>query len=403
MNRTKTISHFPRYFFILIYLVLCAPAEAQFVFHEHASLPEPGRDDAVCFILNNQVYVTGGGGDGFLIQPDLWRYDPISDSWLALEDFPGLPRQYAYANTLGGKAYLIGGLTTSGEPLNELWEYDPAIDHWTEKSSLPGPARFKAVGFVIGNSLYYGTGTNGSLVFKDFWRYDVASDQWTFLPDITGQGRHECIAFAHESQAYIGGGIDFSGNHSSDLFHWNREQHTWNQLTDMPFSIAYAEAACARGFCAIWDGLVNEEFSGEIQQPVFEAYVLDPVSDFRSFSIPGVPLRNTSVCSKGNIIYRFGGKDSTQQKYSTLISMTWEQEVELIVYPNPSRGEIHISTSIPWTRLRILDATGTLVYALESDELLVSRDLRIDLFLQGPGLYFLLVDNITPKRFIFSP
>jgi N-acetylneuraminic acid mutarotase len=249
----------------------------------------------VCFVLNNHVYVTGGGGDGFLIQPDLWRYNPSTDSWTALQDFPGNPRQYAFAHTIGNKAYLMGGLTKSGEALNELWEYDPATDHWTEKSSLPGPARFKAVGFVIGNSIYYGSGTNGTLVFKDFWRYNVHLDQWTALPHLPGQGRHEAVAFAHENQAYVGGGIDSNGTHRSELFHWIETQSSWQQLSNMTFSIAFAEAACAAGFCALWDGLVNGEFSGEIKLPVFGTDALDYEPKFSVFSIPGIPLRNTSV------------------------------------------------------------------------------------------------------------
>jgi hypothetical protein len=102
-------------------------------------------------------------------------------------------------------------------------------------------------------------------------------------------------------------------------------------------------------------------------------------------------------------MYRFGGKDSTQVKYSNLISITWEQEVALRVYPNPCRGEIHISSSIPWSTLRILDSSGKLVYTMTSEKLLIVRDLHIDLILQDPGMYFLLVDNLAPVRIIFSP
>ena len=404
MNPTKHFS-FIRVLGLLLCLVSAGlnSLNAQLIFHEHAALPEPGRDDAVCFTIGEELYVTGGGGDGFFIQGDLWRYSPTNDSWLALSDFPGVPRQYAYAGTIGGKAYQVGGLTKTQESLNELWEYDPSMDQWTQRAPFPGAGRYKAVGFILGNSFFYGSGTNGVESFRDFWEYDPYSDQWSAIPPLPEQARHECFSFAYNGHAYVGGGIDSTGAHLKSMYRYDVNQMFWGKVTALPYTLAYAEGACAEGFCAIWDGLANGEFHEYLLLPSFTLSAFDASVEFSEISIPGIPVRNSSVCYTNDKIYRFGGKDSTGQKYSTLTSLTWEAQAHVRLFPNPAGTELHIACSELWSMVRIYDSLGKEVYSTRLDPLQYEYRLKLDVLLPTAGLYYILVDNLNPVRFLYSP
>jgi len=89
---------------------------------------------------------------------------------------------------------------------NESWEYDPASDQWKRLADFPGEPRQSAAGFSIGNKLYVGTGTPfGYLTFKDFYEYDPFTDTWTEKTPIFSN-RYGTVGFSIDGKGYIVGG-----------------------------------------------------------------------------------------------------------------------------------------------------------------------------------------------------
>ena len=53
----------------------------------------------------------------------------------------------------------------------DIWEYDFDLDEWTLFNEFSGEGRRYMVSFVIGETAYAGTGTDGTNL-RDFWAFD---------------------------------------------------------------------------------------------------------------------------------------------------------------------------------------------------------------------------------------
>ncbi len=146
-----------------------------------ANVPGGGRMSAIGFELGGEGYVgTGYRTDVGWSSTDFHKYDPTTDSWVQIDDV-GIdpingprPRMESTGFSLNGKGYVITGVTiSSGDNYRDFWEYDPATDLWTELEEFPGTARRYMSATTLNGCAYMGLGTNGTN-FKDFWRWDLA-------------------------------------------------------------------------------------------------------------------------------------------------------------------------------------------------------------------------------------
>lgn len=105
---------------------------------------------------------------------DLWEYDPFSTdngtdangnpmgAWSQKTDYPGPPGIGVVSFVIRNKAYIFKD--------NDLWQYNPVTDRWTKMADFPGQARYIPAGFAINNIGYVGTGAYG-VYLNDFWEY----------------------------------------------------------------------------------------------------------------------------------------------------------------------------------------------------------------------------------------
>lgn len=183
------------------------------------------------FAIGEKLYVL------FRVIPDfsttlLYAYSR-ADSWVAKTSFPGLPRWYEVAASVGGKGYV--GLSklgmAPGTLLIDLWEYDPnslanGLDEkgnpmgaWCRKADFPGVPRENANMIGLADKIYFGMGSGNGQSYQDFWEFDPANmeqgsnecDQpfgkWSRIdsyPDGPGSSMHQIII---EDKAYLLGGI----------------------------------------------------------------------------------------------------------------------------------------------------------------------------------------------------
>ena len=176
-----------------------------------------------------------------------WR-----STWTRKNDFFGIPRHNAVAFAINGKGYFGTGGNEQGSSdmvLNDFWEYDPTTDSWTMVSDFPGGAREAAVAFTIGDQAYVGLGSEhyywtsqdqDSNHFKDFYRYSPATDTWTRIADFGGVGRHSAAAFAINNRGYVGTG--WWGNDkpygdlkiADDFWSYDPSTDTWSEIGKFP-------------------------------------------------------------------------------------------------------------------------------------------------------------------------
>lgn len=148
----------------------------------------------------------------------------ISAQWVQKANIP-LQRHGAVAAAVGTKFYV--GLGNSGSTmLNDLWEYDPTTNNWNQLQNFPGTPRKYSVSFVIGNDIYVGTGIDNTFTMKkDFFKYSVLSNTWTAIPNYPGNSTKEGYSFALNNKGYVGGGTSVNGT-----YEYNPSTNTWTSV-----------------------------------------------------------------------------------------------------------------------------------------------------------------------------
>jgi N-acetylneuraminic acid mutarotase len=174
----------------------------------------------------------------------MFKYDKLNDSWTQLQDFPSFGRGYAYAVSVGDKAYVGFGSTDNGLFPTDWWEYDMLNDLWTQKSSFIGDGRNHPAMILVNNKIYVGCGSNNNGNLDDWWEYDINLDTWTVKNNFIGNNRHHPYYFGLGDYAYVGFGhgsmVGPGSNPSSnsyiynDFYRYDPFNDSWLQLADFP-------------------------------------------------------------------------------------------------------------------------------------------------------------------------
>jgi N-acetylneuraminic acid mutarotase len=124
--------------------------------------PAARMEHSAVATVDDQFLVFGGrGGDGSTLLADLWRYAPLTRTWVQLADFPDGGRHGHAAVQLGGRMYVLGG-TSAGGANNDIWVFDPGANAWAELTSDgETPGRFTGSAAAAGD---FGAGARLMLV-----------------------------------------------------------------------------------------------------------------------------------------------------------------------------------------------------------------------------------------------
>jgi hypothetical protein len=191
-----------------------------------SDFPGGNRYGVSTFTIGQYSYVTMGIIDNTGDSKDVWRFNSTNNSWVKMADFPGQSRAFAFAFVIGGKAYVGGGghyRYTSWDLISnlyDLWEYNPATDSWTRMQDFPSAnisgKRFQATG--IGQYGYFGVGNY-------FYRYDPSANQWT-VSNSSSTFYDGGIAATIGGKGYFGLGVNYSL-----LLEFNPATNIWTQLS----------------------------------------------------------------------------------------------------------------------------------------------------------------------------
>jgi Kelch motif len=139
-----------------------------------------------------------------------------ADRWSARAAAP-VDRSEVAAGALGGRVWVVGGMTSSGEPAAEVVSYDPAADSWREEAALPEAVHHSAAAgdgerlWIAGGYLGQGFGRPADAVWV--MAPGGAWERGPALPSPRGAG---ALAWDGKRLVY-GGGVGPDGV-SADVF-----------------------------------------------------------------------------------------------------------------------------------------------------------------------------------------
>ena len=155
-----------------------------------ADMPE-ARSGMGVAVLDGKIYASGGlaGFDAGSIQAvnNLWRYDPVANTWEVLAPMP-TARDSHNLEAFGGKLYAIGGRNSGDFGLGTFTAvevYDPATNTWTTGLAPLPTARAATGSAVLGGEIliFGGEGWNGfdNAVFNENEAYNPLTNTWRKL------------------------------------------------------------------------------------------------------------------------------------------------------------------------------------------------------------------------------
>lgn len=197
------------------------------------------RSNAVSFTIGDKIYVGAGYSSfaGFTdVSRDFYEYDPATNKWKQIAEFPGSSRANAICFVIAGKAYVGLGTNydrqTKGDLFKDFYEYDPDTNKWTKKADFTGTLRDQPIYFTIGDKGYFGTGNPDPFYptnTNEFWEYDAKSDKWTMKTPFGGAARCRAFAFAIGGKGYVGGGEDNFVKKLDDFFEYDPTNDKWTR------------------------------------------------------------------------------------------------------------------------------------------------------------------------------
>jgi N-acetylneuraminic acid mutarotase len=158
---------------------------------------------------------------------DWWQFNPASQTWTAMADFPGEARYLASCFESNSDIIITGGFNAAGQALNDCWAYLPDQNTWITKSNTPFQSRANAKAVKLSyHPVLCGGYDENNLYFSDCWMYQPDADNWQWLGNLPQGGRKGHVLISKENTLYAGLGIDSTNQRWKD-FH----------KTDVPSSL----------------------------------------------------------------------------------------------------------------------------------------------------------------------
>lgn len=201
--------------------------ELEITVHESAPMPS-ARACATCFVVNGQAYIFGGRDSVSHYCNDLWRYTQATDSWEHLGATPLTPRVNATSCIADGKVYIglgfNGGYYKNESYLRDWWEYQPQTDTWTRLADYPNSYTDDATSFTGDGELYVGYGFCYNYR-RDFFRYTIATNQWDSI-DVGAS------YMGFPTRSFGGTGCTCAGRHFMGTGYREHSLNWWAELVD---------------------------------------------------------------------------------------------------------------------------------------------------------------------------
>ena len=267
------------------------------------------RACATAFVVNDKVYVFAGRDSAGVAQNDLWCYSTTSDSWTSLGATPLSPRVNATACVKDGRVFIglgfKGKYNDDNSYLRDFWAYDPATNTWTRLADYPNHYTDRATSFTGDGELYVGYGF--SLNYRrDMFRYTMATNRWDSIDVQVGFHGYPTRSFGGTGCTCRDRHFMGSGYYKSSLNWWAElvDGTHWERRTPVPGrERTLAASAATKNYIYVCGGIhyggVNT--TGEVLQDIRR---YDPDTDrWQYVAIMSQRLFNHICVAVGNTIY----------------------------------------------------------------------------------------------------
>lgn len=189
-----------------------------------------------CQNIDSNTYAPNCSENGMLLS-DMFQYDPVTDQWTQKQDFPGEPRVFPIAATVPpyafvGLGYNHQGIYNDSSYLRDFWKYNPMTDSWTRMADFPGAGVNAAVCWVYNEEIYVAHGFGLSNFFRDVWKYQPQNNRWVQLAPFPSWGRTGGVVSASEGRIFTGTG--YSARNNNDWWEYFPSQDLWIKRENMP-------------------------------------------------------------------------------------------------------------------------------------------------------------------------
>lgn len=182
--------------------------------------------------INGEGYVGTGYDDKYNHKKDFWKYNAKNNSWTKIKDFGGVGRSAVSGFEINGKGYI--GLGWDGKNfLNDIWEYTPSSDSWKKIATFPGAARISSTGFSINGKGYICSGqVSGWTYLNDLWEYDPQLDKWTQKASLPSDKRMRSCAFVIDKKCFFGTGVN-DQKRFNDFWQYDPLTDKWTEVEEL--------------------------------------------------------------------------------------------------------------------------------------------------------------------------
>ncbi|MFJ9760235.1 kelch repeat-containing protein [Streptomyces sp. NPDC101149] len=223
-----------------------------------APMPQ-ARENAVGGFVNGKLYVVGGWNLQGNPTSTTYVYDPAKNSWSRAADMP-TPAAVGAAAVVGGRLYVVAGCSTyacdTESSASSVFRYDPRTDAWTKVADYPkGEVLLGCAAFGDGLVCAGGISPVTSSTSEATYRYTAATDTWTHVADMPR-------ATWGMAYAGVGGKLQLAGGITSYEVTNQAEEYdpatdTWSELPNATHALYRGGAAC--GLTRVGGGIEDSE------------------------------------------------------------------------------------------------------------------------------------------------
>ena len=136
---------------------------------------------------------------------------------------------------MNGKAYVFGGRTVENTHNNHIYSYNPITNEWQDLGATPLQVRVRPRAVSVGNSVYIGLGSHGTLQFdstylQDWWRWTPATNEWKRLANYPSNRTVGPVIMTDEQYIYVAYGG--KRNFERWIFRYDIAHDQWIEIKD---------------------------------------------------------------------------------------------------------------------------------------------------------------------------
>ncbi len=169
------------------------------------------RKDASGFAVNDKGYVVCGYDGTSDYTNECWQFDKTRDTtWALASAYSGGTRRWAIGFSIDTLGFVGCGFSYSQDFKKDFWSYNPSTNTWAQVANFPDSARSNVVAFTIGHTAFVGIGFDGAHR-NNFYSYSAVNNTWEAIADYGGGHVTSAVAFSINGRGYVATGADTFG------------------------------------------------------------------------------------------------------------------------------------------------------------------------------------------------